>query len=249
MNRHSAWSLLSDPPGILFAPRLSRLHGALVLGAMTVATATIPVFGQTAPQLVTVVPADGASGVATNSPIVFTFDQDMNRVFPFATVSTVVGNVTFDPAKLNLFGTWGADKRTLTFKPSVGLPYDTTISWTLNPPGGSTFPQFSSAAGQVLATVSGSFHTAPYVPPPPVPKLVSVTPTNNATRLAYLSGSLRVRPGHGHVDCVAGQRVAFHHWQLRVFRQRHGAIRPRLGRRQTNADVDAFRPISIEHES
>src|SRR6185503_19155529 len=67
---------------------------------------------------------------------------------------------------------------------STKLPFDTTISWTLNPPGGTIFLPLANASQQVLPTVSGSFKTEIYVPPIPPPKLVSVTPTNNATDIS-----------------------------------------------------------------
>jgi hypothetical protein len=149
----------------------------------------IDIQAQSAPQFVSVTPADGAIDVATNSAIVFVFDQDMNvRVVPNAgTPPTLIGNFEIEPANISFSGSWGRDLRTLTFKASRGLPYGTNISWTLNPTNQNALQPLTSAAGQPFATVSGSFRTAAYVPPPPIPKLVSVTPTNRATEIAQLS--------------------------------------------------------------
>jgi hypothetical protein len=141
---------------------------------------------QAPPQVVSVTPADGATGVATNSAVVFLFDQDMKTaVFPFGSLPpTLIGNFQFEPPNLFFNGTWATDKRTLTFKSNRGMPYDTIVSWTLNPVGGTNFPQFSSASGELLPTVSGNFRTAAYVPPIPPPKAISISPTNGAREIA-----------------------------------------------------------------
>src|SRR5689334_18403384 len=94
-------------------------------------------FAQAPPQIVSVTPADGAISVAPTNSIVFVFDQEMKvSVFPFPSLPpSLIGNVEFQPSTVHFTGTWGADKKTLTFKPSGALPFSTVVSWTLNPPG------------------------------------------------------------------------------------------------------------------
>ena len=140
--------------------------------------------------ILSVTPGNSATNVATNSPIVFVFDQDMNTtVAPLASIpAALIGNFEIEPPKLTVSGSWGTDKRTLTLKCTKAWPFATNISWTLNPPTNGTLPSFSpfaSVSNQILATVSGSFTTAPPPPPPPpVPKLISITPTNGAAEVS-----------------------------------------------------------------
>lgn len=145
---------------------------------------------QTAPVVISGTPTNGAVNVPTNSTIVFVFSQDMKTtVTPIASKpGSWVGNFAIVPTNLSVSGSWGADKRTLTLKCSPGWPYQTNITWTLNPPtnGATTvFPQFAGTNKLLLATVSGSFTTAP--PPPPLPKIISVSPTNRAVEVPPLS--------------------------------------------------------------
>ncbi len=164
----------------LFPKALVR--ASIVLFTLAVALAAR---AQTTPKLLSVTPADGATGVPINSAVVFVFDQNMNTLnFPFASFPPLlVGNFEIQPTNLFFNGKWETDKRTLTITCTKVLPFDTLISWTLNPPAGTnfSFPPLASASTQVLATVSGSFRTVP--PPPPPPKLLSVTPTNGATEV------------------------------------------------------------------
>src|SRR5690348_8861006 len=73
---------------------------------------------QTAPMISSVTPTNGAVDVATNSTIVFVFDQNMNTaVSPIATKPGLwVGNFAITPTNLSVSGSWGADKRSLTLK-------------------------------------------------------------------------------------------------------------------------------------
>jgi Big-like domain-containing protein len=114
---------------------------------------------QTAPSLASVTPANGATNVPLSSTLVFVFDQDMDTSVsllpsfpPF-----LVGNFEVSPITAVFMGAWEPDDRTLTCTPAIDLPANTTITYKLNPPG-ATLP-FSSASGQPLATVSGSFTT------------------------------------------------------------------------------------------
>ncbi|MBI3415120.1 MAG: Ig-like domain-containing protein [Verrucomicrobia bacterium] len=152
--------------------------------------AAIAVRAQSPPKLVSVTPADGSSDVSTNSTVVFKFDQDMDvlAVVPIASFPPVlIGNFEFQPASLSFTGAWGGDKRTLTIKCLTALPFDTTISWKLNPPGGTIFKPFSNTSGQALATLSGSFKTMSNVAAGPAPKLVSVSPANGFTGVSPTS--------------------------------------------------------------
>jgi hypothetical protein len=154
--------------------------------AMLMLSRTFNTYGQSAPMVLSLTPTNGATAVATNSSIVIVFDQDMKTaVFPFETIGGFIGNFALQPTNIFASGSWAADKRTLTLKPSQSFPYETNVIWTLNPTGTTSLPRFSSASGQLLATVSGSFTTqAPPPPPPPPPALLSVTPTNGAVGVA-----------------------------------------------------------------
>jgi hypothetical protein len=113
-----------------------------------------------APQLVSVSPARGATGVAVNEPLVFTFDRDMNTSIPLvpSLPGIFVGNIEFDPPGVAFVdGVWSENKRVLTCTPSGDWPPNTTITWRLNPVG-SLFP-LTSATGTPLGMVSGQFTT------------------------------------------------------------------------------------------
>jgi hypothetical protein len=70
----------------------------------------------------------------------------------------VVGNYQFTPSSVSFTGGWGADRRTLTFQPSVAIQLNTAVTWTLNPAGANA--PLKSAAGQPLATVTGGYRIA-----------------------------------------------------------------------------------------
>ena len=93
----------------------------------------------------------------------------------------------FQPAGLSFIGTFETDNRTLTIQCLTALPFDTTISWKLNPPGGTIFKPLASTSGKPLATISGSFRTAANLAAGPVPKIVSVTPANGSTDISPTS--------------------------------------------------------------
>lgn len=154
-------------------------RGALgIVGAALALTAT----AQTAPQLVSVTPASGATGVGTSTPLVFVFDQDMDTTFGLIPTipNALVGNFETSPSTvgMQMTGEWGDDNRTLTVTPSVPVPLNTTITWTLNPTGANPFFQFKSDGGVALATVSGTYSTGSGATGP---SLISSTPANNAT--------------------------------------------------------------------
>ena len=120
--------------------------------------------------------------VPVDSDIVIVFDQDMDfTVPPFQSVSVLVGNYAIQPANVIFSGTWGEDDRTLILDLQGNMPTDTTITWTLNPPGGAIVPPFRSQDLVAVATVSGSFRTAANGTGGPGPRLVSITPAPGAT--------------------------------------------------------------------
>lgn len=112
-----------------------------------------------APQIVFVSPSDGATDVTGDTPIVIQFDRDMDTsVF----VLSALGNLSLSPSTLSAQtqGTWSTDKRTLTLKPFFGpWPINVTITWTLNPAGGSGLFPIKSTGGVALASATGSFTT------------------------------------------------------------------------------------------
>jgi hypothetical protein len=110
--------------------------------------------------LVSVTPSNGATGVPTDTDIVFVFDQPMDPFIPLVPSFPpfVVGNHELTGAGQfnSLSGTWSDDGLTLTCTPTVPFPANATVGWTLNPPG-ATAPFTSEDGTEVLATVSGSF--------------------------------------------------------------------------------------------
>lgn len=130
-------------------------------------------WAQTAPQLVSVTPADGASEVGVTDSLVFVFDQEMDVSVPIF-VGSGFGNLEILPASVGaVVGTWGADRKTLTVDPVFALPLNVTVSWQLNPVG-TLFP-IKSTAGVSLANVTGSFTTGLGAP-----ALGSTTPADEA---------------------------------------------------------------------
>jgi len=124
---------------------------------------TSPVAWAQAPQLVSVTPANGATGVTTNAAIVFVFDQPMDTAVdlePSLPDFGVLGNYQLTGSGLFNFltGTWSQDGRTLTCTPTAAFPANATIGWTLNPAEGES-PFTNEDGTEALATVSGSFST------------------------------------------------------------------------------------------
>lgn len=105
----------------------------------------------TPPELVSTVPAGGATGVATSSQIVFLFNE------PMAAAQSIAWSANLTPA--NFLYSWNGDGRSLTCTYSGGLPANAVITWTLNPSGQ---PQsFKDLAGNPLPenTYVGGFTT------------------------------------------------------------------------------------------
>ncbi len=147
---------------------------------MLSATTASQLFAATAPKIVSVSPVDGATQVPVTAALVIVFDQDMDvTVPPVQSTSGFVGSFDFKAPGFTqpLSGTWGADKRTMTIKPALPLPY-ATFTWTLNPPTQFPFIRIKSAAGVDVATVSGTFTTGIATT---TPHLGSSVPFNGAT--------------------------------------------------------------------
>lgn len=142
------------------------------------------------PQITSVTPARGATGVALDASLVFTFDLKMDEsvsLFP-SVPPFLVGNIELSPADVAFpDGVWSADARTLTVDLGGSLPPSTTITWKLNP-GGALLP-LTSADGTLLATATGSFTTGTggggggEEPP----ELISVNPRLGATDVPVTS--------------------------------------------------------------
>lgn len=135
------------------------------------------------PSLVSVSPADGASGAASTTPLVFTFDQVMDKTVPFFPTTPgipLVGNFEILPASFatQVNGTWSADGRVFTVRPNLSLPLNQTYQWKLNP-AGTIFP-FKNPGGELLPTVSGSYTTGAAAS---APTLASVVPARGTTNV------------------------------------------------------------------
>lgn len=172
---HHLVSLASGGPGRGGRGRFRAFFSALVL---TLGAGVHVARGQ-APQLVSSDPANNATDVPPDAPLVFTFDRDMNTDIPLVPSMPGLfgGNIEFEPAgAVMVEGTWSGNKRVLTCVPLDGWPPSTTITWKLNPPG--TFFPLSSAAGTALATVSGRFTTSSGGGGGEVPALLSSIPAN-----------------------------------------------------------------------
>jgi hypothetical protein len=218
---------------------LARSLRFYVAALAWIAISTASLLAQSPPTILTVTPADLSQNVATNSSIVFVFDQDMTTsVFPLASLPGIYnGNFALQPTNLPFSGKWSTDKRTLTVKTTSGWPYGTNVVWTLNPPptpGVTTGPRFKSATGQELATVSGSFTTA--APPPPPPQLISSDTHESSDRnFADHVDRFHFRPRHGHEHFAANE---FDFDFRKLWRFARGVLSGwKLGRGQT--DVNA----------
>lgn len=119
--------------------------------------------GDEAPTLISVAPADGATGVPVTTTVVFEFDQAMKKNpllggFPPAAPGAVAwGGTGLTAAKFSY--AWSTDGRTLTCTYAGELPGETVITWALNPAG--AVIQLESDAGEPLETgrYQGEFTT------------------------------------------------------------------------------------------
>jgi hypothetical protein len=177
----------------------SRGGGILMAALLVLAGPAHEAAAQSAPQLISIVPANGAADVPVGATLTFTFDQDMNVFVPlFPTISGFfVGNLEFTPGDILFDSTWSADGRSVTCEFTENLPAATTIAWRLNPSG--TQLPITSQSGVPLATVSGTFMTGQgggnggnggNGGDDDPPSLVSSNPANGATGIP-VSASIR----------------------------------------------------------
>jgi len=125
---------------------MGRLHAA-VLGLVAVlAFGSVRAQGQ--PTLVSVNPTNGATGVATSSQVVFTFDRAMSSssflVFSNLTAGTIVA---FGQGTLSAGGT------VITYTPTPSWPANAQIGWDLSAVFDTSFQTIDSGV------TSGSFTT------------------------------------------------------------------------------------------
>jgi methionine-rich copper-binding protein CopC len=93
------------------------------------------------PTIVSVVPANGASGVAPSAPVVFTFSEAMD------TTATVATFLDTNLATLSTTATWSTDQKTLTCTPSPPFPSPDEIIWSVTGQDTSGNPLQGNAAG------------------------------------------------------------------------------------------------------
>jgi len=105
----------------------------------------------TPPALAASTPANGATNVALNSTVSFTFNEPMQAGYSITWSNNVTAN--------QFSYVWSGGGQTLTCTYNTALPASATISWTLNPTGGAQ--NFHDTAGNALpGDLTGSFTTA-----------------------------------------------------------------------------------------
>jgi hypothetical protein len=160
-----------------------RVRARAAFAAAGLLTWGIVHVGAAVPTLISVSPADGATGAGSTTPLVFTFDQVMDKTVPFFPTTPgvpLVGNFEILPASFatQVNGTWSADGRVFTVRPNLSFPLNQTYQWKLNP-AGTIFP-FKNPAGELLPTVSGAYTTGAAAP---APTLASVVPAKGTTNV------------------------------------------------------------------
>ena len=105
----------------------------------------------TPPALVSTSPAEGATSVATNAVVAFTFNEPMLSDYSISWMGAESYNFSY---------TWTADQKTLVCVYAGEFPPNTAIGWTLNPSGGGG-SGFRDVSGNSLPfdTYTGSFTT------------------------------------------------------------------------------------------
>jgi len=141
----------------------------------------------TPPSLVSSSPVNGATGVALNSTVSFTFSEMMNSGYSINWSPNVNAN--------EFSNSWSGDGRTLTLTYSTGLPAGVTISWTLNPNGfgqnfrdlaGNPLPPDVSGSFTTVASTNGTWTYKPFMPT-----------ARSGSRAAIINGLLYVVGGFG----------------------------------------------------
>ena len=166
--------------------RLINANIAGILWLFLALGATLHAKAQTAPVLVSVTPANGATQVPASTSLVFVFDQDMDDSVPlFPSGPGFAGTFDISSPGLNfqVTGTWSDDQRTLTVTSEADNNEfaNGAYSWTLNPPGSFVVLRIKSLAGIDLATTSGTFTVGAASTGP---TLLSSVPANGATGVA-----------------------------------------------------------------
>jgi hypothetical protein len=101
------------------------------------------------PTILSTVPGNGATGVATNAPVVFTFSTGMDTT---ATSAEFIDTTTFGSP--TVIPVWSAGNTVLTCTPSPAFTIGHTIEWAVsgqdtngNPLGGTPFGTFTTGTG------------------------------------------------------------------------------------------------------
>ena len=138
---------------------LSRI---VLFCAITLLASPLVAEGQTT--LVSSVPANGATGVSGDAPVVFTFSTNMDTAATFALFFAGMSPVLVSPS-------WSADGTQMTNTPDSSFPGGTAINWMV---------MGQSAAGVMLGgTTTGSFTTGSGGP-----TIVSVIPAVGSTNVS-----------------------------------------------------------------
>ena len=127
----------------------------------------------TPPTIVSVAPADAATGVATGSPIAARFSEAMDSgTFTGTTFTLASGGIAI-AGSISL----SADGKTATFTPTAALPYESSITATIT-------TGVTDLAGNALAANKVWAFTT--IAPPDIipPTVVSLTPADAATGIA-----------------------------------------------------------------
>jgi hypothetical protein len=148
------WAL--NPPGSFAVFRIKSKAGvelAPISGTFTTGV------GGTPPALGSTIPLNNATGVAVDAVVEFRFDQAMKK--DLITDSIAWSGNGIDAAKFVY--SWSQDGRSLFADYSGDLPLNTTVFWTVNPPGAQA--KLQNEAGLVLTnSYSGQFTTRASVP-------------------------------------------------------------------------------------
>lgn len=112
--------------------------------------------GGAEPELIAVIPADGAIGVPVTTTVTFVFDRPMKRTTGLSGAIRWEGS-GLDPARFSY--TWSADGQTLTADYAGDLPALTPIAWRLNPAGATVLLESAENVPLPEDTYSGMFMT------------------------------------------------------------------------------------------
>jgi hypothetical protein len=139
----------------LWIRKLQNLSAAFAALAFVLSSLTQ---AQAQPQIVSVNPTNGATGVASGAQVVFTFSTPMYSAATMA-LFTNANNGSL----IYLLGSWSAGNTVLTYTPSPSWPANSTISWGVNgidslfnPLVGQTTGSFSTGSGGGGSTGTGT---------------------------------------------------------------------------------------------